>query len=348
MSLCLSFQVGKDVNNIEIYIIMSDLNSSLLQNASFVRPEYFFISGFSGIPFSQYYFIFLIFVYIVSLCGNSLVLFMILVDRTLHIPKYMGIFNLALSDFGEANALIPNLVKTFLFQSQYISYDACLANMFFTFFFSGGQSLTLVVMAYDRFIAICFPLRYHAIVNHSFMFVTLTAIWPFNIMIVGTMVVLITRLSFCKTNEVKSFFCDHGPIFKIACNDNRLNQIMANIGIVIYLYVPLTGIVVSYLGILLALIQITTWEGRLKAFKTCISHLLVVGIYFLPITSTYIAAALSSLHPNARIINTSLSLTIPPMLNPIIYALSTKEFRNFIVKIIKKKTTISQVQALSK
>ncbi|XP_047017503.1 olfactory receptor 1M1-like [Ictalurus punctatus] len=338
-------QAGKDLNSIKI---RSDLNSSLLQNASFVRPEYFFISGFSGIPFSQYYFVFLFFVYIVSLCGNLVVLFMILVDRSLHIPKYMGIFNLALSDFGETNALIPNLMKTFLFNSQYISYEACLANMFFTFFFAGGQSLTLVVMAYDRFIAICLPLRYHAFVNNSFMSATLTAIWVFNGVIIGTLVVLITRLSFCKTNEIKSFFCDHGPVYRLACNDNSMNSFMANFCTAVYLYAPLTAIILSYLGILLALTKITTWESRLKAFKTCVSHLLVVGIFFLPVLSTYLAAVTFSLHPNARIINTSLSVTIPPMVNPIIYVLNTNEFRIVIVKMFKKKTKISQVQASAK
>ncbi|XP_058270122.1 olfactory receptor 52E8-like [Hemibagrus wyckioides] len=328
---------------------MSVVNFSSLQNASFVRPEYFFISGFSGIPYSQYYFIFLFFVYIVSVCGNSFVLFMILVDRSLHIPKYMGIFNLALSDFGETNALIPNLVKTFLFNSQYISYEACLANMFFTFFFSGGQCLTLVAMAYDRFIAICLPLRYYAIVNNSFMFVTLTSIWIFNFIIIGTTVILITRLSFCKTNEVKSFFCDHGPIYTLACNNNRINSFMAGICMTVYLYVPLTAIVLSYVGILLALTKITTWEGRLKALKTCVSHLLTVGVFFLPVVSTYLAASVSSLHPNARIINTSLSFTIPPMLNPIIYVLNSKEFREFILKMFKKKNkTVPRVQALEK
>ncbi|XP_053503794.1 olfactory receptor 10A2-like [Ictalurus furcatus] len=338
----------KDVNKIYIFI-MSALNSSLLQNASFVRPEYFFISGFSGIPFSQYYFVFLIFIYIISLCGNSIVLFMILVDRTLHIPKYMGIFNLALSDIGETNALIPSLVKTLFFDSQYISYDACLTNMFFTFFFSGGQALTLVALAYDRFIAICLPLRYHAIVNNSFMFATLTAIWVFNLVIIGTTVVFITRLSFCKTNEIKSFFCDHGPVYTIACNDNSINSFMAKLCTAVYLYAPLTAIVLSYIGILLALTKITTWESRLKALKTCISHLLVVGVFFLPIVSTYLAALTFSLHPNARIINTSLSRTIPPMLNPIIYVLNTKDFRVFIVKMLKKKTTkISQVHTLAK
>ncbi|XP_046719160.1 olfactory receptor 10AG1-like [Silurus meridionalis] len=327
---------------------MSALNSSLLQNESFFRPKYFFISGFSEIPFSKYYFVFLIVVYMFALCGNSVVLLMILIHKSLHIPKYMGIFNLALSDFGETNALIPNLVKTFLFDSQYIAYDACLANMFFTFFFSGGQSLTLVVLAYDRFIAICLPLRYHAFVNNSFMFAILTAIWVFNFSIFGTMVILITRLSFCKTNEIKSFFCDHGPVYTIACNNTSLNMFMARFCIIVYLYVPLTAIILSYIGIFLALTKITTWKGRLKAFKTCGSHLLVVGILFLPVLSTYLAVTTSSIHPNARIINTSLSFTIPPMLNPIIYVLNTKDFRKVLVKLLKKNTPVNKVHALTK
>ncbi|KAI5099229.1 odorant receptor, family D, subfamily 111, member 3, partial [Silurus meridionalis] len=318
---------------------MSALNTGLKQNASFVRPEYFFISGFSGIPYSQFYFVFLIVVYIVSLCGNSVVIFMILVDKNLHTPKYMGILNLALSDFGETNALIPNLVKTFFFDSQYISYEACLANMFFTFYFYTGQSLSLVVLAYDRFIAICLPLRYHVIVNNSSMFAIIAAIWVLNFVTIGTTVLLITRLSFCKTTEVQSFFCDHGPIYTIACNDNSINSFMAKLCVVVYIYIPLTVIVLSYIGILLALTKITTWEGRFKALKTCVSHLLVVGIFFLPVLSAYLAAVVSFLHPNARIINTSLSRTIPSMLNPIIYVLNTKEFRGLIVKMVKRKTT---------
>ncbi|KAM9468463.1 LOW QUALITY PROTEIN: olfactory receptor 51E2-like [Clarias gariepinus] len=261
---------------------------------------------------------------------------MILVDKRLHIPKYMGIFNLALSEFGEANALIPNLLKTFVFDSRHISYEACLANMFFIYFFGGGQALTLVAMAYDRFIAICLPLRYHVIVNNSFMFACLTAIWVFNFIIFGTMVVLVTQLSFCKNNEINSFFCDHGPIYTLACNDNSINIFMGNFCVVLYLYVPLTAIILSYLGILLALIKITTWEARLKAFKTCVCHLWVVGIFFLPVSITYLADIIFSLHPNARIINISLSLTIPPMINPIIYVVNTKQFKNFIIKMLRK------------
>ncbi|XP_017539795.2 olfactory receptor 1M1-like [Pygocentrus nattereri] len=319
---------------------MSTLNSSLLQNMSFVRPEYFYISGFSGIPFTNYYFIFLFFTYIIAVFGNSLVLIMIVTDRSLHIPKYIGIFNLALADFGETNALIPNLMKTFLFDSQYISYNACLANMFFVFFFNNVQALTLVVLAYDRFIAIRLPLRYHAIVNNSLMTTALMAIWTFCTALVGSTVVLITRLSFCKTHVIKSYFCDYGPVYTIACNDNTINSVMAKICTVLFVYVPLIAITISYLGILLSLSKITTWAGRFKALKTCVSHLLVVGICFLPVLSTYIAALTFSLHPNARIVSTSLSSALPPMLNPIMYVLNTKEFKDLLFKMLKKRFSI--------
>ncbi|XP_017539803.1 olfactory receptor 1M1-like [Pygocentrus nattereri] len=326
---------------------MSNVNSNVLQNMSFVRPEYFYIGGFSGIPHVNYYFIFLFFTYFIAVFGNSLILIMIVTDRSLHIPKYIGIFNLALADFGETNALIPNLMKTFLFDSQYISYEACLANMFFVFFFNNVQALTLVVLAYDRFIAICLPLRYHAIVNNSLMSVAVMAVWSFCMGLVGMTVALITRLSFCRTNVVKSYFCDHGPVYIIACNDNTINSVMAKICTVLFIYVPLIAITVSYIGILLSLSKITTWAGRLKALKTCVSHLLVVGICFFPVLSTYIAALTFSLHPNVRIVSTSLSSALPPMLNPIIYVLNTKEFKDLLFKMFKMKYSL-RAQVLSK
>ncbi|XP_022524498.2 olfactory receptor 1M1-like [Astyanax mexicanus] len=319
---------------------MSALNSSLLKNLSFVRPEYFYITGFSGSPLLKYYFVALLFMYIVAVFGNAFVILMIIIDQSLHVPKYLGIVSLALADLGETNALIPNLIKTFLFDSQFISYDACLANMFFVFFFSGVQALTLVVLAYDRFIAICLPLRYHAIVNNYFMSVILLSVWSFIAVLIGVLVGLITRLSFCKTNVVESYFCDHGPIYKMSCNDNTINSAVAKLCSALLIYAPLISIILSYLGIFLALSKITTWAGRLKALKTCISHLLLVGVFFLPVVSTYIAALTFTLNLNSRILSTSLSSAIPPMLNPIIYVLNTKEFKVYLLKWIKKRSSV--------
>ncbi|XP_036392280.1 olfactory receptor 51E2-like, partial [Megalops cyprinoides] len=315
---------------------MDSLNSTH-SVPSIVHPPFFFINGFYNIPHIKYYYIFLLFVFVVTVLGNSFVMFIICTQRSFHTPKYLALFNLAVADLCESTALIPNLIATFLFNSQYISFDACIANMFFVFFFSSMESLTITVLAYDRFVAICFPLRYHTIINTTKMAVIITVLWTYNSIIIISTMVLITRLSFCRSIVVESFFCDHGPIFRLACNDNYPNHVMAYVNIVFSLYLPLIMIVLSYAFITRALLKIATWEGRLKALKTCSSHLILVAVYYLPIIGTYVAALTFTLHPNARIINTSLSFAIPPMLNPIIYVLNTEEIKECTKKLFKRK-----------
>ncbi|XP_036393606.1 olfactory receptor 1-like [Megalops cyprinoides] len=315
---------------------MNSLNSTH-SVPSFVHHPFFFINGFYNIPHVKYYYIFLLFVFVVTVLGNSFVMFIICTERSFHTPKYLAIFNLAVADLCVSTALIPNLIATFLFDSQYISFDACMANMFFVFFFSSMEALTLTVLAFDRFVAICLPLRYHTIISKTTMAVMITVVWVYNSVLTISTMALITRLSFCKSIVVDSYFCDHGPIFRLACNDYYPNYVMAYVNIVLFLYIPLILIVLSYVSITRALVKIATWEGRFKALKTCSSHLILVAIYFLPIIGTYMAAGTFTLHPNARIINTSLSYAIPPMMNPIIYVLNTEEIKECTKKLFKRK-----------
>ncbi|XP_029111475.1 olfactory receptor 1-like [Scleropages formosus] len=300
-----------------------------------LRPAFFFISGFSNIPHSNYYYIFLSFVYVVTMLGNSFVMIIIYTDRSLHTPKYMAIFNLAIVDVCESTTLIPNLIKTFLFDSQEISYEACLANMFFVFFFSSMQSTTVVILAYDRFVAICIPLRYHAVVTNISVGVLITVTWTFNSAVMSFTVGLHTRLSFCESTVIDSFFCDNGPLYRLACNDYSLNIIMAYFNIAIFIFLPLTLIGLSYICILVALFKITSWEGRLKALQTCFSHFTLVSIFYIPTACTYITAMTVSIHRNAKIINTSLSYSLPPMINPIVYSLNTVEIKEFAKKMFR-------------
>ncbi|XP_043115492.1 olfactory receptor 52E8-like [Puntigrus tetrazona] len=316
---------------------MSSSNPSFVQNMSIVRPEYFFISGLSGTPYSMYYYIFLCFTYVIAVIGNSVVLLIIALEQSLHSPKYIGVFNLALADLGETNAVIPNMMKIFFSDSQYVSYNACLANMFFVNIFITVQSASLVVLAFDRFIAICLPLRYHAIVNNTVMSIVFVVIWMFNSSVVALSTSLMTRLSFCKSNVVQSYYCDYGPVLRLACNDNSINMFITNLSAVLFLVAPVFIIVLSYLGIFFALSKITTWEARLKALKTCVSHLLLVGIFFLPVICMFIASSIISLTPNVRVISGSLSFSLPPMLNPIIYVLNTAEIRVLIRKLLKNR-----------
>ncbi|KAG1951861.1 odorant receptor, family D, subfamily 109 [Pimephales promelas] len=179
-----------------------------------------------------------------------------------------------------------------------------------------------------------------SIVHPQYFFIIgLSAIWAFNSSMVTLMVSLITRLSICGSNAIQSYFCDHGPVYRLACNDYNLNKSVGFVITSLFLIGPMFIIFLSYVGIFLALSKITTWESRLRALKTCVSHLLLVGIYFLPICFTYLAQLLVLLTPNGRVISTSLAYTFPAMLNPIIYVLNTTEIKNLLRKILTNRAS---------
>nr|XP_046267450.1 olfactory receptor-like protein DTMT [Scatophagus argus] len=320
----------------QIFVMGLEEKAAAMFNATFVRPAKFYMSGFTNVPNAKYYYVFLCFVYIVTVLGNGLLLTVIYLVKTLHTPKYMIVFNLALTDLCGSTALIPKLLDAFLFNRRYIGYEACLSYMFFVFFFGGIQSWTLVTMSYDRFIAICFPLKYHSIVTKPAIAAMLLFTWFFLMSLVAYIVSLIDRLSFCGSLVIYSFFCDHAPVYRLACNDTSLNNIMAYVVFIAVLCVPLILIALTYACISIALSRIASGKKRLKALKTCTSHLILVAIFFLPIIGTNIAAVSSYIHPNARIINSSLTQTLPALLNPIIYSLKTDEVLNSIRKLLRR------------
>ncbi|XP_070773753.1 olfactory receptor 1E16-like [Enoplosus armatus] len=312
---------------------MEFFNSALGKNITFVRPAYFIISGFIGIPHIKYYYVFLLFIYIVSVLGNTIVMTVIILDHNLRTPKYIVVFNLAFVDLFGSSALVPKVLDIFLFNHRYISYNDCLAFLFFCFTCLSMQSFNLVALSYDRLIAIIFPLHYQVKVTHRFMLSLIAFFWLFAITITLIAVGLLTRLSFCKSVVINSYFCDHGPVYRLGCNDITPNRAIAGLSSNIILWIPLIFILASYCGIAYALSRISTAKERVKAFKTCAGHLSLVAIYFLPVIFVYRFGG--SIHPNARIINLSLTTVIPPMLNPIIYVLQTQEIKKSLKKMLK-------------
>uniref|UniRef100_A0A7N6AQM1 G-protein coupled receptors family 1 profile domain-containing protein n=1 Tax=Anabas testudineus TaxID=64144 RepID=A0A7N6AQM1_ANATE len=300
-------------------------------NVTFVRPAMFYINGFSNIPHAKYYYIFLCFIYITTVVGNSFLITVIYLVKTLHTPKYMIVFSLALTDLCGSTALIPKVLDTFLFDRRYIVYEACLSYLFFVWSFALVQSWTLVTMSYDRFIAICLPLRYHNIITKSAVGAILFFVWVFSLSFLAIVVWQINRLSFCGSVVIQSFFCDHGPLYRLACNDTTINSILVNVAIAIIMIIPLIVIALTYVCIAIALSRIASGVERLKALKTCTSHLIVVAIFFLPLVGTNLAAVTSYIHPNARMFNSTMTHTIPSLLNPIIYSLKTEEMSMSLV-----------------
>ncbi|XP_040907743.1 olfactory receptor 1-like [Toxotes jaculatrix] len=312
---------------------MNFFNSALGKNITFVRPAYFIISGFIGIPNVKYYYVFLFFVYVVSVVGNTAVMAVICLDHNLRTPKYVAVFNLAFADLFGSSALVPKVLDIFLFDHRYIPYNDCLTFLFFCFSCLSMQSLNLVALSYDRLVAIIFPLHYQVKVTHSFMFALIGSFWLFVIIITLIAVCLLTRLSYCQSVVINSYFCDHGQIFRLACNDYTPSLAIGFLCPLFILWLPLVFIVCTYLYIGYALSKVATVQERVKAFKTCTAHLSLVAIYFLPILVTF--TYLGNIHPNARIINLSLTSVFPPMLNPIIYVLQTREIKESIKRIFK-------------
>ncbi|KAM8898796.1 olfactory receptor 11A1-like [Spinachia spinachia] len=312
---------------------MNSFNSALGKNITFVRPAYFIISGFSGIPNIKYYYVFLCFVYIVSVLGNTVVMAVIYLDHNLRTPKYIAVFNLAFVDLLGSSALMPKLLDIFLFNHRYISYNDCLTFFFFCYTCLSMQVLNLVALSYDRLIAIMHPLHYHVKVTQRSMLSLIVSFWVFAIAVDLAAVGLLTRLSFCRSVVINSYFCDHGQMYRLACNDNTPSYVLAVILIGLVLFFPLSFIVLSYLCIAYALSKVATGQERFKAFKTCTAHLSLVAIYFIPLLVTFSMS--SGIHPNARIINLSLTSVFPSMLNPIIYVLQTQEIKASLKKILK-------------
>ncbi|XP_051767235.1 olfactory receptor 1496-like [Ctenopharyngodon idella] len=313
---------------------MSSTQSNSSANVTFVRPATFFI--YSNIPHAKYYYVFLSLVYVVTVLGNSFIMYIIYLARRLHTPKYMAVFHLALADLCVSSTLIPKVIDTFLFEHHEISYEACLANSFFVYHFMTVESLTLVVLAYDRLVAICFPLHYHAIVTRKTMFLIICIMWIFSVIQFSILTALVNRLSFCISNVIDSYFCDHGIIYRLACNDNSINIMMVKLNFGLLICTPLILILISYFCIALALLKIAHGAERIKATKTCTSHFMLVAISYIPILCNHIASFTTPIHPNTRFINNSLTQTIPPMLNPIIYTLKSDEVMQSIKELYKR------------
>nr|XP_014353394.1 PREDICTED: olfactory receptor 51I1-like [Latimeria chalumnae] len=255
----------------------------------------------------------------------------------LHTPRYMTVLNLAVVDVVYNTTLIPKALQAFLFNSNYIGFDACFTQCFFAHYTAAMESTSLVIIAYDRFVAICFPLRYPSINTNTKMFIIIASCWLGLILPFLFIILLSTRLPFCKSVEISSFFCDYGPTLRLTCADISLFNIGAQIISITFLYGPLAFILLTYVAVFTAIIKLVSAVSRRNPIRTCVTHIILVLIFYVPLMVNYMLTQLSfSNSYNIRSLSTALASTLPPMLNPIIYSFSTEEVQSFIFRAFKK------------
>ena len=249
----------------------------------------FIILGFSDLNDVQLlFFTTFLMIYLCTLGGNIFIIWVTLVDIRLYTPMYFFLRNLAFLDICYTTTNVPQMMVHLLSKKKSISYGGCVAQLFAFLFFVGVECLLLAAMAYDRYIAICKPLRYSVIMNKVLYSQLAASCWTGGFLNSVVHTVLTFRLPFCGNNEINYFFCDIPPLLILSCGDTSVNELtLLSIGVFIG-WTPFLCIILSYLYIISTILRIRSSEGRQKAFSTCASHLIIVLLYYGSSIFTYV------------------------------------------------------------
>ncbi|XP_028656787.2 olfactory receptor 8H1-like [Erpetoichthys calabaricus] len=279
-------------------------------------------------------------VYVITLLGNGTVLLVVFFDKSLHTPKHFSICNLALVDIGLNTVFIPQVVSVLIFTVNFISFEGCFSQMFFIHFFGDMGSFSLAILAYDRLIAICFPLHYSSLNTNFRMILIIAGTWALVFCSDMYQVLEAAKLPYCSSRIIRGACCEHGLVYVLACIDTSFNRKLGTAKTLFALLCPLCFIISTYIIIVVIVLKIASVEQRQKAFQTCLSHLLFVCVYYIPIMLVYILS-------NLRLIVSFdvltslliLSVILPPMINPIIYWFNTEELKEKLLNVLKRNKT---------
>ncbi|XP_003773872.1 olfactory receptor 10AG1-like [Sarcophilus harrisii] len=293
----------------------------------------FILLGFSDLPKLQG-FLFWIFsvIYMVILIGNTLIIVITQVDPTLQTPMYFFLGNFSFLEICYTSVTLPTILMNLWTQNRRISFAACAAQL--CIFLILGCFL-LAVMACDRYVAICKPLYYPLIMNHKVCTRLVAGAWISAIPVVIVLAYQIFSLPFCGSNKVNHIFCDIHPLLKLACGDTSLNELSVYIDGVLFGMAPFVLILVSYTKIINAILKLPSATGRYKAFSTCSSHLIVVGLFFGSALIMYVRPKSSHSAGIDRILSIFYTI-VTPMFNPMIYSLRNKDVICALKKLLIK------------
>ncbi|XP_028615057.1 olfactory receptor 1496-like [Grammomys surdaster] len=293
-----------------------------------------------GLPISPehqhlFYVLFLA-MYLTTVLGNLIIIILVLLDSHLHTPMYLFLSNLSFADLCFSSVTMPKLLQNM--QSQYpsIPYADCLAQIFFFLLFGYLGNFLLVAMAYDRYVAICFPLHYTSIMSPKLCTCLVLLFWILTLSHAMMHTLLAARLSFCENNVLLNFFCDLFALLKLACSDTSVNELMILIMGGLVVIIPFILIVMSYARIISSILKVPSTQGIYKMFSTCGSHLSVVSLFYGTVIGLYLCPSAN----NSTVKETVMALmytVVTPMLNPFIYSLRNRDMKRALIRVIFSK-----------
>ncbi|XP_044870617.1 olfactory receptor 52R1-like [Mauremys mutica] len=307
----------------------------------FINPSTFILLGIPGlevahvwisIPFCT--------MYAIAVLGNFTILFVVKREQSLHGPMYYFLCMLAITDLVLSTSILPKTLSIFWFNSTEIDFSACLTQMYFIHCFTGMESGIFVAMAFDRYVAICHPLRHSTILtNHVVAKIGLAVVLRGGIFVLFYPF-LASQWPYCRTNIIPHTYCEHIAVVKQACTDIHVSIYYGVFLIVSGMGLDMFFITVSYIQILRAIFSLPTKDAQLKTFGTCISHLCAILAFYIPALFSFLTQRFGHNVPqHFHVLMANMYLLVPPMLNPIIYGVRTKQIWDRLLQLITHKGT---------
>ncbi|XP_053255125.1 olfactory receptor 1019-like [Podarcis raffonei] len=308
-----------------------------MSEGNFTTITEFVLLGFTDNRSMQFLlFIVFLLVYLLILVGNVGMVTLIRIDSRLHTPMYFFLSNLSILDIGYSTVIAPRTLMTLVAKSKTISFTGCALQFFFFCIAVSCECFLLGAMAYDRFIAICNPLLYTAIMSKKFCYLLVAVSYLTSCVNAAVQTSFIFSLSFCRSNIINHFFCDVPPILRLSCSDTGVIDIIHFSFSTAIALVTILTILISYIYILVAVLRMNSAEGRRKAFSTCASHLTALTIFYGTAVFMYSRPNSKYSVEQDKIISVFYTLVIP-MLNPLIYSLRNKEVKEAFKRLLGEK-----------
>ncbi|XP_004642063.1 olfactory receptor 51I2 [Octodon degus] len=302
------------------------------------HPASFLLTGIPGLESSHPWLAGpLCVMYAAALVGNTVVLQAVRTEPSLHAPMYYFLSMLSFSDMAMSMATLPTVLRTFCLDARNIAFDACLIQMFLIHSFSMMESGILLAMSFDRYVAICDPLHYATVLTNKVISEVGLAVTARSIITLFPLPFLIKRLPICRSNVLSHSYCLHPDMMKLACADITINSIYGLFVLVSTFGMDLFFIFLSYVLILQSVLAIASREERFKALNTCVSHILAVLAFYVPMIGVSTVHRFGKHIPHyIHVLMSNIYLFVPPVLNPLIYSAKTKEIRRAMVRMFHR------------
>ncbi|XP_053555793.1 olfactory receptor 11A1-like [Bombina bombina] len=268
-------------------------------------------------------------IYLFIVMGNLLIIILVLTCNHLHSPMYIFLSNLSTSEIFFTTCVVPNMLYVIFEGGGIMSVAGCLTQFYVFGSLISVECFLLAVMSYDRYLAICFPLRYHSLMDSRLCIQLAVLSWMLGFLLSVLTIVFVSHIYFCGSNIIDHFLCDFAPLLKLACSDTSIVELQVFIFSFSIIIFPFIFIVLTYISIMHTILLIPSITGRQKTFSTCSSHLTIVSTYYGTLMFMYSAPSISVLHDTNKILSL-LYILVTPLCNPIVYSLRNRDIRKIL------------------